>query len=272
MQPEAQIDEILPRARQMLQPLASVVVGKIPYGVLSELLKEVLIEAAREQLRRESPAKRITKSAIALKTGIDSRVIGREPNKKQAGSGLNHPFADLLACWKWDQAWQDTDTGEPRVLPIYGPGESFQTLVNRTVGKNISYSDVMETLLKSGNIERCGEGGLRLLDPFFKLGSSELESGRFDFYGSLSQGLARCIQERMSHPEFEPTPNAVLMTVRSVPEEKLAVLAEQIGALLLRHADEAGDTLDACDDETAQGRTYAAGVGNFFWTQRNDDG
>lgn len=270
MQAQSQLDELLPRIRQLLQPLANVVVGRVSYDVLSELLKDALIDAAREKLRLEEPAKRITKSAIALKTGIDSRSIDLQSKEKQGGSELSHPFADLLASWQWESDWLDTESGRPLVLPIYGPGRSFQTLVNRTVGKNISYSDVMEALLKSGNIERADDKRLRLLDPFFKFGASELESGRFDFYGRLSHGLSLCIHNRMSSPEFDPTPNAVWMTVRSVPERDLPALAEKIGALLLRHADEAGDTLDAHDDEKSTGRTYSAGVGNFFWTRRNE--
>lgn len=265
-----QLDALMPRIRQLLEPLAGVAVGRVPYDTLAELLKAALIDAAREQLRREAPAKRITKSAIALKTGIDSRAIDLAPKEARPPEELSHPFAQLLALWKWDDGWLDAGSGEPLLLPIYGPGRSFQTLVNRSVGKNISYSDVMETLLKSGNIERADDKRLRLVDPIFKFGNPELEVGRFNFYGRLSRGLGLCIRDRMSSPEFDPNPNAVLMNVQSVPEGKLPALAEAIGALLLRHADEAGDLLDEHDDEESAGRTYSAGVGNFFWTQRNE--
>lgn len=270
MHAQSQLDALLPRVRQLLEPLASVVVGRVPYDTLSELLKEALIDAARDQLRCEAPAKRVTKSAIALKTGIDSRSIDLAPKETRQDEALNPPFAGLLALWKWNEEWQDGESGDPLLLPIYGPGKSFQTLVNRSVGKNISYSDVMEILLKSGNIERAGDKRLRLVDPIFRFGNPELEAGRFNFYGRLSRGLGFCIRDRMSSPEFDPNSNAVLMTVRSVPEEKLPVLAEEISALLLRHADEAGDLLDGHDDEESTGKTYSAGVGNFFWTRRNE--
>lgn len=268
--PETEFSELLPRIRQILEPLAGIAVGRVPYDVLTDLLKDALIDIAEEQLRREDPARRITNSAIALKTGIDSRHISRRAQEGSDSQDMSHPFSDLLAMWQWDPEWQDADTGEPLELPIYGGGKSFQTLVNRNVGKNVSYSDVMAHLLKSGNIERAGNRLVRILDPYFKYGASELETGRMSFYGNLSLGLAYCIRDRLASPEFDPTPNSVLVHVRSIPEERLPELAKEMGRVLLRHADETGDKLDEYDDEDASGRTYSAGVGNFFWTRRND--
>lgn len=262
-------EALLPQLQRLLAPLAGIAVGRVSYDVLADLLKQALIQAAEHKLRMEEPAKRITKSALALQTGIDSRLIDRNRRESDSDRDLSHPFADLLAMWQWNPEWHDPE-GHPVLLPIYGGGRSFQTLVNRAIGKNISYSEVMEGLLKSRNIERTEDGRLRLVDPIFKYGASELEAGRFDFYGRMAEGLAHCIRERLACPEFVPTPNAVLMVVRSIPEERLEALAEEMGELLLRHADEAGDRLDAVDDENAEGRTVTAGVGNFFWSRRNE--
>lgn len=261
--------ELLPRVRQLLEPLAALAVGRVPYDVLCGLLKGALIQAAEEQLQREAPAKRVTKSAIALKTGIDSRSLGQPAPTDDGQGDLSHPFADLLALWQWEGDWRDQSAEAPLQLPIYGPGKTFQTLVNRAIGKNISYSEVMETLVNSGNIRRTGDNRLQLVDPFYKHGASALEAGRFDFFGKLSEGLAHCVRDRMATPEFDPNPNAVSMLVRSVPQDRLPELARDIGELLLKHADEAGDRLDEYDDESTKGPTVTAGVGNFFWTRPN---
>lgn len=261
--------ELLPRIQQLLEPLAALAVGRVPYDVLTGLLKGALIQAAETELQREAPAKRVTKSAIALKTGIDSRSLAPAAPVDGGQDDLSHPFADLLALWQWDGDWQDPAAAAPLQLPIYGPGKTFQTLVNRAIGKNISYSEVLETLLNSGNIRRTEDNRLQLVDPFYKHGASELEAGRFDFFGKLSEGLAYCIRDRMATPDFDPNPNAVSMLVRSVPEDRLPELARDIGELLLKHADEAGDRLDEYDDESARGPTVTAGVGNFFWTRPN---
>lgn len=270
-QPESGSDyaELLPRMRQLLEPLAGIAVGRVPYDVLVDLLKDALIEVAEEQLLREDPARRITKSALALKTGIDSRHISARTCEAAEDQDMTHPFSSLLAMWAWDAEWQD-EAGRPLELPIYGGGKSFQTLVNRNVGKNVSYSDVMAHLLKSGNIERAGERALRIVDPYFKYGVSELETGRFNFYGNLSRGLAYCIRERLASPEFDPVPNSVLVLVESIPADRLSALAEEMGEILLRHADETGDKMDEYEDNNADGPTYSAGVGNFFWTRRNE--
>lgn len=269
-QPDAgsEFGDLLPQVRQLLEPLAAIVVGRIPYDALSELIKEAMIEVAEAQLGEEAPDRRITKSAIALKTGIDSRHIRLGTESADTSGDLGHPFSDLLAMWQWDPEWHDAETSVPLELPIYGSGASFQTLVNRNVGKNVSYSDVMTHLLKSGNIERVGNKLLRIVDPYFKYGASELETGRFNFYGNLSQGLALCIRNRLANPEFDPTPNSVLVSVRSVPEARLPELAEEMGRVLMRHADELGDRLDEFDDERAPGPTCSAGIGSFFWTRR----
>ena len=42
--------------------------------------------------------------------------------------------------------------GEPAALPILGRGRTFQTLVLRTVGRNVTVKTVMDRLRASGNI------------------------------------------------------------------------------------------------------------------------
>lgn len=263
--------DLLFRVRQLLEPLATLAVGRVPFDELSELLRQAMVQAAEQKLLKEDPGKRITKSALALQTGIDSRLIERQPTDGGEERDFSHPFADLLAMWQWDEQWHDAKTGEPAILDVYGSRMSFQTLVNRSIGKNISYSEVLQTLLTTHNVERTRDNRIRLLDPIYKYGASELERGRLDFYGKLSEGLAHCIRERMASTEFNSTPNAVLMVERSIPEHRIQALAEDMGRMLLRHAEEAGDRLDADNDSNARGRTFTAGVGNFFWTRRNNE-
>lgn len=262
-------------ARRILDPLARMLVGRLPYDTIARLLKEALVQAAREKLQHEAPAKRITKSSIALMTGIDSRTLEdtASPDDARSIHQLLNPYSLVLEVWSQHSKWQDPETGKPMVLPTYGPGKSFQTLVNRTVGRNISYSEIMETLLKARNIERVDNRHLVLRERLFNA-PQDVDMKALWFSANLSYCLGVNIQRKLeTGPGEEATPNASLTTSQLVPEAALPELRAKMAELVVQHTNEVGETLGEHETEDTSGRRYSAGVGWFYFEEPfRDDG
>ena len=54
--------------------------------------------------------------------------------------------------WTSDPFFQDPETKQPVALPIVGKGRTFQTLVLRSIGRNITVKTVIGRLLASNNV------------------------------------------------------------------------------------------------------------------------
>lgn len=264
---DVETGQLMQLARRALEPLARMLVGRLPYDTLAELLREALIRAARDRLRAQDPAKRITKSALALMIGIDNRALeaSSEASEPRSVRDLLNPYSLVLEVWAQHPDWQDPETGQPMELPTYGAGNSFQTLVTRTVGRNISYSEIMETLLKARNIERRGNRRLILKDRLFKP-PSDVDIKAMQFSANIAYCLGLNIHQKVNS-SGEHAPNASLTTSQEIPEEALPALREAMSELLLAHAREIGATLEKQETSGAGGPQRSAGVGWFYFEE-----
>jgi hypothetical protein len=121
---------------------------------LTDILKAIYVEEAQKKLEREGS--KPTKSAIALMTGLDTRVVSTilaQNFKDTIQNQSVNPEHALIDMWSSDPFFQDSETGKPAKLPIVGRGRTFQTLVLRAVGRNITVKTVISRLLASGNIK-----------------------------------------------------------------------------------------------------------------------
>jgi hypothetical protein len=67
------------------------------------------------------------------------------------GQSVNPEHA-LIDLWSSDPSFQDPETGKPASLPIVGKGRTFQTLVLRSIGRNVTVKTVIGRLLASKNV------------------------------------------------------------------------------------------------------------------------
>jgi hypothetical protein len=138
---------------QVFRKVVRLVIGTVSLPALYDILKAIYVEEAQKKLRRDG--NKPTKSAIALMTGLDTRVVSSLMNENlentiQAQSV--NPEHALIDLWSSDPFFRDAATGDPARLPIVGRGKTFQTLVLRSIGRNVTVKTVIGRLQASNNI------------------------------------------------------------------------------------------------------------------------
>ena len=143
----------------LLRRVVRLMVGTVSFPALVEILKTLYVEEAEKKINRTGT--KPTKSALALMTGLDTRVVSAvvqkdydltlEPKNICAENAL-------LDMWNIDSFFLDVETNESLILPIEGRGRTFQGLVLRSIGRNITTKTVIDRLLASGNIRIISDG------------------------------------------------------------------------------------------------------------------
>jgi len=139
---------------QVFSKVVRLVIGTVSLPALVDILKAIYVEEAEKKLMREGA--KPTKSALALMTGLDTRVVSQvlEQNLETTIQNQNvNPENALIDMWYSDPYFQDPQTGKPAALPIAGRGKTFQGLVLRSIGRNITVKTVMDRLLNWGSIK-----------------------------------------------------------------------------------------------------------------------
>ncbi len=138
---------------RVFRKVVRLVIGTVSLPALTDILKAIYVEEAQKKLEREGA--KPTKSAIALMTGLDTRVVSSlmaQNLEKTIQTQNVNPEHALIDMWSSDPFFQDSKTGKPAALPIVGKGRTFQTLVLRSIGRNITVKTVISRLLASENI------------------------------------------------------------------------------------------------------------------------
>jgi hypothetical protein len=145
------ITEVLPL---VLRKFVRMLVGTVSYPALVEILRSVYVEEGKNKLVRNGS--RPTRSALALITGMDTRVVS-SVLAKNCDTTIQpqqiSPEFTLIDLWSSDSFFTDPETGEPAVLPVEGKGRTFQGLVLKAIGRNITVKTVLDRLL---NRLMCG--------------------------------------------------------------------------------------------------------------------
>ena len=145
------VHQVLPL---LFRKIVRLLVGTISFPILADLLKSLYVEEAERKLERSGS--KPTKSAIALITGLDTRVVSSVSKENYGETGVPtsaNPENTLIDIWNSDATFQDPDTLKAAILPIEGKGRTFQTLVLRAIGRNITVKTVLDRLLKGGTVQ-----------------------------------------------------------------------------------------------------------------------
>jgi len=139
---------------QVFRKVVRLVIGTVSLPALYDILKTIYVEEAQKKLERDGG--KPTKSAIALMTGLDTRVVSSMMDESASGVAETqsvNPENALIDMWSSDPFFLDPETGEPADLPIAGRGKTFQGLVLKAIGRNITVKTVMDRLLAWGSIK-----------------------------------------------------------------------------------------------------------------------
>jgi len=174
---------------RIIRPFIRLIVGRVSCGFLIQQVKRIYIEEARAWIESNDANGRVTKSKLAMLTGLDTRTISSfEENVVDAADtrlGDLCAEAAVLDAWNSDAKYRD-DNDKPDSLPIFGRGVSFQSLVSSTVGRNVTCQTVLDKLEETQNVEVVNDNFVRMVNPFFQP-LDETEEPVID-YGSISVG------------------------------------------------------------------------------------
>jgi hypothetical protein len=161
-------ETVLAAVLALFKPLARTLLRHgVGYPAFSVALKQVFLEAAREELQQAG--RKQTDSALSLLSGVhrkDVRTLTRLP-RAGAGTGEGTPMnmaSQVAGRWLSEADCLD-DEGAPRVLPRAGGTPSFDGLVS-AISRDVRPRAVLDELLRLGMVEEGAEG-IRLLVPGF---------------------------------------------------------------------------------------------------------
>ena len=270
--PSNEATSITDAVRLVLRRIVRLLVGTVSFPALMEILKAIYIKEAERKLERSGS--KPTKSALAMLTGLDTRVVSSvqksqfdvslEPRKICAENAL-------LDMWSNDPFFQDDETGKPAILPVEGRGRTFQGLILRSVGRNITVKTVIDRLLSSKNI-RLHFGGIErveMLLQFYSPISDDLAKMTDIAYLESSRVLSAAIHNMNSDPEFR-VPQQGRWTYRLAQEDYKA-FRKEARELLQKQIKEGEVLLEKYEEIHKQPGQLTVGIGWYQWGGHESD-
>lgn len=252
--------------RLLLRRVVRLLVGTVSYPALQEILRKIYVEEAEKKLIRDNA--KPTKSALALMTGLDTRVVTSVLESDLDSSlkprNISAEFA-LLDMWANDPFFHDEGSGKPAILPLEGRGKTFQGLVLRAIGRNITIKTVMDRLVASGNI-RIIPGPIdeaEMLSPFYAPISDDRAKITDIALCESSRVLSAVIHNMNSETDLR-VPQQGRWTYRLAPE-KYKAFRKQARILLERQIAEGEALLESFEDTQKKPGQLTVGFGWYQW-------
>jgi hypothetical protein len=251
----------------LLRPVARLLLEKqITFPVLSELLKEVLIEVADERLA--IGGRRQTDSRLSLLTGIhrkDVKRLRRNLAEERRVSQTVSLGALLVSRWMADSRYLDADGGPlplPRQLDA-ADGPSFEGLVF-SISKDIPARSILDEWIRLGVAEVDDADMVRLRAESF-VPEQGFEEKLYFFGRNLRDHADAGVHNLLGEepPFFDQSVFYDRLSPESV--ERLEQAARQAGADLLRHMNRLALDLQRQDAERPESAsTHRMTVGAYF--------
>lgn len=257
----------------LLRKVVRLLIGTISFPVLAEMLKKIYVEEAKRKLKNSNS--KPTKSALALITGLDTRVVTAVMKESQATDSSSpvslNPENTLIDMWNTDRTFREAGSGKPAVLPIEGKGRTFQTLVLRAIGRNITVKTVLDRLLKGGTVEIV-EGDIprvKLISKFYNPVSSDYAKSTEVGLLESSRVLSAVLHNTTSDAEHK-VPQQGRWTYRLSPEnyKRFRIEARK---LLERQIEEGDALLEKFEEPQSQPGQLTVGIGWYQWGDHEPD-
>lgn len=255
---------LLTAFRDVLTPLARLAVSRgVRHGELDELLKSVLIDAAR-QAHADVPLQRAV-SRISAATGINRREVTRltqtdTHERSKPRSAVNEVFAR----WLTDPAYA-AEPGQRRILKRLGAPPSFESLAE-SVNRDVRPRTLLEELCRLG-IACINEEGdtVELLTERYVPSSDETEMLAYlganvgDHLHAAVDNVTSCGVRHLEQAIFTDQVSA-----RSIEEMRPQVQA-QWKALVQKLAPAVQQLMDQ-DIEAARPQDHRLRIGVYMYT------
>jgi len=251
---------------QVFRKVVRLVIGTVSLPALYDILKAIYVEEAQKKLAREGS--KPTKSAIALMTGLDTRVVSSlmDESLDSTIQGQNvNPEHALIDIWSSDPLFRDPKTGKPASLPIVGKGRTFQTLVLRSIGRNITVKTVIGRLAASNNIRVVQEDveKVELLSLIYSPISSDRAKQTEVGLIEASRVLSAVIHNMRSDPETR-VPQQGRWTYRLDPRN-YKEFRKRARQLLDKQIKEGESLLEEFEEAAKEPGQITVGIGWYQW-------
>lgn len=263
------ITEVIPL---VLRKIVRLLVGTISYPALIEILRSVYVEEGRKKLLRNNS--RPTRSALALITGMDTRVIS-SVLAKGCDTTIQpqqiSPEFTLIDLWSSDSFFTNAETGEPAIIPLEGKGRTFQGLVLKAIGRNITVKTVLDRLLKSKTIEIL-DGDIqevRLLSKEYTPITSDIAKLTEITFLEASRIMSAGIHNMNSIPE-ERVPQQGRWTYRLAPKN-YKEFRREARSLLQKQIKEGEALLEQFEEAQKQPGQLTVGIGWYQWGDHDSE-
>jgi hypothetical protein len=257
---------------RVFRKVVRLVIGSVSLPALYDILKALYVEEAQKKLLREGS--KPTKSAIALMTGLDTRVVTSVLTQNLDATIRNQnvtPENRLIDLWASDPFFQDPEKGGPANLPISGRGRTFQGLVLKAIGRNITVKTVMDRLLTGGSI-RVHRGDIDTVELVSELYLPLTDDRvRHTEVGLLeaSRVLSAVIHNMSSEAETR-VPQQGRWTYRLNPE-KYKGFRIRVRDLLAKQIKEGESLLEEFEETTKQPGQMTVGIGWYQWRDHESE-
>jgi hypothetical protein len=263
------VHQVLPL---LFRKIVRLLIGTISYPVLVDLLKSLYVEEAERKLERSDS--KPTKSAVALITGLDTRVVSSVLKDKINSNGMPvsaNPENTLIDIWNSDVKFQDAETKKAAILPIEGKGRTFQTLVLRAIGRNITVKTVLDRLLKGGTVQVI-HGDIprvELVSKFYNPISSD--NAKATEVGLLeSSRVLSAVLHNMNAENTQRVPQQGRWTYRLSPNNYKQFRTE-VRQLLENQIKEGDALLEKFEEPQKQPGQLTVGIGWYQWGDHDTD-
>jgi hypothetical protein len=175
------------------------------------------------------------------------------------------PEFTLIDIWSSDPFFVDEDTGQPAILPVEGRGRTFQGLVLKAIGRNITVKTVLDRLLKSETIEVL-DGAIqevKLLSKEYTPITSDIAKLTDITFLEASRVMSAGIHNMNSIPE-ERVPQQGRWTYRLSPK-RYKEFRREVRSLLQKQIKEGEALLEKFEEEKKQPDQITVGIGWYQW-------
>lgn len=259
----------------VVRNFAKILVGKISLVRLQQLVQSIFIEEAENFLQKERPGKEVSLTSLAVLTGADTRKLSQVRNSET----YRRPFHDaprfveevtpescVIELWTSNPRFTDLETGVPRAVPLWGEEGSFEILVREAVRtRGVTVQSIAERMQRN-NLVTVGEDGVVEL-KLRKFAPLELRQK----IGEIKLGLdaAGHLLGTVQHNLAAEKPENKLFqrgswTHRLNPEN-CGLLESKVSEFLSGTDEEVRAILQSFEEDGAEDRQVAAGVGLFYF-------
>jgi hypothetical protein len=250
----------------LFRRIVRLLIGTISFPIVADALRTIYVEEAKKKLLKSGS--RPTNSALALITGLDTRVVSsilkENPNPNTIPVSAN-PENSLIDIWSSDKNFLDPSSEEPAILPIEGKGRTFQSLVLRAIGRNITVKTVLDRLLKGGTVQIV-DGDIprvELVSRFYNPISSDY--AKSTEVGLLeSSRVLEAVLHNINCNVENRVPQQGRWTYRLDPKNHPKFRSE-VRALLERQIKEGDALLEKFEETQKQPGQLTVGIGWYQW-------